>query len=217
MNQLRQKLQINNPGAISRSAVAQIKLQTGTYSSEGEIFDNAYRDTEVIDSTILTYNFFVNGPNRQFQLAAAGNKTRADTNYVGGELPNNQNFEIKAIKGFYKPYAAKTEAQWENLVNFLENGELNFKIDGKDTLLNISLQELFAINLPQVITPAVAGDNSRTQATNIIKSAYPLNISIPIAAQTTWQIEVRSWITPSTDLDNDKLMLVCQGPLQRLS
>lgn len=198
---------------MSRTAKAQIKLMQGTYSSEGEIRDWTYYDTERLNSTVSQYTYFVNGVGSPY-ADNSSNKTRADTNIITKGIPNAQNFEIKAMKVIYKPLEIRTEAEMVAMMTLLQNMYFDFKIANKDNTIELNLLDMMGLNFPVTQAAAVVGQNP---IRSVVTKAYPLNVSIPLAAVTTYRGILTAASAVPAELVGDKLMICLQGYLQSLS
>lgn len=199
----------------SRTAAAQGRLQQGTYSAAGEILDYVLYDSQQLDSGILQHRFFIQGLGKPMSTGVI--KTLADSNVISEGMPQGQKFTIKAIKVFYKPLEIRINAEIQAIVTMIGKTVVTFKINGKDIILQMTLQELMGNNFPVVLVPTVAGDNVNDHQLSIIRTAYPINIPIVLSALTHYEILLEHMVAPSNTLDDDIIMISLQGALERLA
>ena len=205
------------PNLVSDTARAQNKLMQGTHSASGEVMDYSYYDSQSLLSTALEHRFFTQGVGKPFTVAAVGNKSLADSNVKSDGIPNGQRFTVKAIKLFYWCHALAANAIIQNIIDLYYRTVIQFKIDGKDDVLTLTLQELAGLNFSVINVPTVAGDQIGTHQTNIIRSAYPLNVPIVLASLTRYEIVMTHTAAPAAGLDTDRIKISLQGLLERLS
>ena len=197
----------------SKTAIAQEKMMQGTYNTQGEIRDWTYYDTQRINSTTLSHSFFTDGIGSPFSDGSA-NKTFADTNIITKGMPNAQNFNIKAIKVIYKPDEVRVETEMVAIFDLLAETTFSFKIANKDNTLELNMLDLMGINFGVTQAAAVLG---QSPVRSIVSKAYPLNISIPVSALTTYRANVQHHAAPAAGIVGDKIQISLQGFLQSLS
>lgn len=196
---------------------AQRRLEQGTYRAGGDALDFTFWDTQSLLSTALEHRYFIQGVGKPFTVAAVGNKTLADSNILSEGIPNGQRFTIKAFKVLYASHALTNNAGIQAIMALTNNTVLTFKIDGKDKVLELKLSDIMSMNFNVVNVPTVAGDNVADHNYTIIRSAYPLNIHICLAANTRYEMIMQHLVAPAAALDTDKLTICMQGLYERLS
>ena len=199
----------------SRTSNAQAELASGTYMAVGEKLDWSYYDTQILQVANLSHTYMTQGVGKPFTTGAI--KTIADSNILSENLPEGLKFTIKAIKIFYLSAITKTSAALLEWFQLMHQGVLTFKIANKDAIWQTTLAEAISLNTAIIHHPAVAGDNDTNGQMNIIRSAYPINVDIVIAARTNWKILLEHTVAPGATVANDRLKISCQGILERLS
>lgn len=199
---------------MSTTAKAQIRLQQGTYSSDGEILDFTYYDSQRLAAAVLEHNYFINGVGEAFSDGGAVVKNFSDVNFPGRGMPAAQNFEVKAIGLVYRADEVRTEAEMVNIVDMLKNSKFSFVIGNKAPVLELNLLDLCGNSFAVVkAAAAVADDHIRS----MVRTRYPLNISIPLAGNTKFQCTIQHAVATAAGIAGDKILIALQGVLQRLS
>lgn len=199
---------------MSQTAKAQIRLQQGTYSSDGEILDYCYYDSQRLAAAVFEHSYFINGVGEMFSDGGAVVKNFSDVNFPGRGMPAAQNFEVRAIGLIYRPDEVRTEAEMVNIVDMLKNSKFSFFIGNKAPVLELPLLDLAGNSFPVVkAAAAVADDHMRS----MVRTRYPLNISIPLAGNTKFHCLLQHSVAVAAGIAADKLTICLQGVLQRLS
>jgi hypothetical protein len=183
-------------------------LKKGTYSIYGEKIDWSYYDTETISNSVSSISLFT--------VPEAGTKTKDLTNMsAAGQIPTGQHFTIKAIKMMYKAVSGWTSAEIEKWYALLAGSTMEFKIQGKDSQLVLTLQELLGACSLLSIIPAA------TYNLPIIlpryHGIYPLNNPIVLAEQTQFSVKITHTAAPAAALAGDLLKISLNGILKRRS
>lgn len=199
---------------MSQTAKAQIRLQQGTYSSDGEILDFCYYDSQRLAAAVFEHNYFINGVGEAFSDGGAVVKNFSDVNFPGRGMPAAQNFEVKAIGLIYRPMEVRVEVEMVNIATLLSNSKFSFFIGNKAPVLELPLLDLCGNAFPVVKAAAVVADD---HIRSVVRTRYPLNISIPLAGNTKFNILIQHSVASDATLAGDKIMICLQGVLQRLS
>jgi len=199
---------------MSKTAQAQIRLQNGTYSSEGEILDYTYYDSQRLAAAVLEHRYFITGDGEAFSDGGAVVKNFADVNFSGRGMPASQNFEVRAIKLIYRPLEVRTEAELVLTVNALRDAKFSFIIGNKAPVLELNLLDLSGNAFPIIPAAAAVGVG---HIRSVVKTAYPLNVPITLAGNTKFHCLIQHSAATDAGLAGDKIMICLQGILQRLS
>lgn len=200
----------------SKTSVAQLRLQQGTYSNVGQRLDFVYYDTQVIDNTITDHTFFTEGNGRTF--TAGGAKTIADANFNQSGIPQGTAFDVKYLamayirKGGVIPIADVNAIQ-----QMLAETVITFRIENIDRIFQTTLQDLAGLNFALAMQEAAATDFLDHTIGSVAWKWYKLDIPIPLAALVSYRIEMQHAVAPSANLNNDKIKLLMRGELKRLS
>jgi hypothetical protein len=182
------------------------------------LLDYVLYDSQKLANGTNEHTFFVEGKGKPFTVG--GNKTLADSNVVATSIPNNQRLKVYAIKTLIVPPQAHdpmSESVYADLVDMLTSTTVTWRVEGKDRLLQMTLQEMLGDNYPITILPSVAGDNINTNTLNMIRTAYPLNVPIPLAALTIFQGDMVHQAGVAATLDDYKVKFSLQGKFERLA
>jgi len=202
-------------GAEQRTEAAQAELSSGTYMAVGERLDWSYWDTQILAVANTTHFYFTQGTGKPFTTGAI--KTMADSNILSENLPEGLKFTIKAFKLFYLSTTTKSDAGVLDLYTMLSQAVLSLKIANKDTIWQTTLSDLFGINLGMTHTPTVPANNINDFAQVNVRASMPVNVDIVIAARTNWKMILEHTVAVAATIATDRLRIVAQGILQRLS
>lgn len=202
-------------GAEQRTEAAQAELSSGTYMAVGERLDWSYWDTQILAVANLQHFYFTQGTGKPFTTGAI--KTMADSNILSENLPEGLKFTIKALKLFYLSTTTKANAGVLDLYTMFSQAVLSLKIANKDTIWQTTLSDMFGVNLGITHTPTVPGDSVEDFAQVNIRASMPINVDIVIAARTNWKMILDHTVAPAASIATDRLRIVAQGILQRLS
>jgi len=182
------------------------KLRQGTYDpASGQIRWWTYYDRAIMAAATLEHTYFA-VPKGQ------GGKTLADTNMPNAALmPQGHNFEIHAIEAFYVADGAKTQAEYQNVIDMMRDTYLQFEIEALANQLQLPIQVLFGNPMPQVVTGAAAGDQVTSRAQ--YKGMWELPVPIVLAAETSWRITMTHTVAVNASLADDELMISLVGAL----
>lgn len=186
--------------------------QRGTYSALGERIDWTYYDFAKIDGTtpVLVHRLFAQG--------LATGKTLDQTNMTtSGIIPQGQKLKVFNIKCFYTSRSVKATADLQSLYTMIDTTTFEFKIPGKDSLGTWKLNEMLGLPVMFALTPSVAGDNIPLSSIGRYHGIFPLNVPIPLAALTPFEVKITHHATPATALDNDVFTVGLNGILLRAS
>jgi hypothetical protein len=196
-------------------------LRKGTYSQGGEKIVFSYYDTCFIVASSTTAMHFFQSAQGQIANNGSTTKTLQHTNTsLGGQIPRGQKMRIDSIKMLYTAVAAFSAATILAWYKFLADTTLEFLINGKDSLLTITLQEV--LGPAALIIPTVASSTGTELQARIIlprfHGIYPLSTPIVLAEQTNFEIRVTPQVaTAATGMTGDYLKLCINGMLKRLS
>ena len=193
-------------------------LQRGTHSAFGEVLDWEYYDSFNVSATLAI---------NMFQLALGQGstpKTLDLTNMtVNGQIPTGQRFTIHRIKMHFISQSSYWASGGTTIVqkwyNLLTKSTFEFKIPGKDSLLNGTLNQILGACTLVADVPTVSGDSIP-----IIKpryhGIYPLNKPIILAEQTPFSFNVVHQTAPDSTLygtTGDLIKIILSGVLERKS
>lgn len=187
----------------------QDQLRQGTVDpSSGNKLWWSYYDRIIFAAATLNHVFF-SAP------LGTGGKGLSDTNWkIANVLPDNEKFTIYALEFFFIPDAAKTQAQYQNLVDVLGQSYIDFYINGKSSQLLLPLIQAFGLSFPLIVTPVAAGDTQTARSS--VKGAFELPVPIVLAANTSLNVRYTLTTAGNASLDGDKLYLACVGTLEYL-
>ena len=183
-------------------------INKGTFNPQtGQGLWWSYYDRAILLSTTLIH--------RLFTEKLGGVKTLADTNFpAAGEMPSSQKQTIMAIEIWMYFAAAFTQALYQNFIDMCRNTTLTFTITNKSPQLQIPLTQAFGLNVPNVITGGVVGDQGTIQ--NTVNNVFELPIPIVLQAQTPFSVDIEHHTAPSANIDAMKIYVANVGPLETL-
>lgn len=191
-------------------------LERGTFMKGGERLDWTLYDSASLVSTSTTYRFFTNAE------GSSATKTQNITNATaGGQIPTNQRLHVNHIKLMYhgaaSMIAAQTpEANLKYIYNFIANSVLQIKIPGKDSILTLTLQEMFGTCMLLPLVPTVSFNVPLIEPR--FHGIFPLNKKIILSAQTNYFVQVDCYnSSPNAALNGDMLRIGLNGILERRS
>lgn len=186
------------------------KLGQGTYGTEGEKLRWSYYDRMLVSATVLTQRLFT------IPLGQAG-KTLADTNLtVAGQIPQGQQLHVNEIFVMYKSAATKATTNVQMIYDMFEQSTLSIKLQNKDAMLQVTLQEVLGASSLIALTPTAAGDNIPLIQPKY-HGIYPISPMIVLAALTPFEITIQHHTAPNAALANDVLKVALRGTLFRAS
>lgn len=187
------------------------KLGQGTYGTEGEKLRWTYYDRMLVVGAV---------PNTQrlFTIPLGqGGKTLADTNLtVAGMIPQGQQLQVQEILVMYKSAATKATTNVQMFYDIMEQTTVSVKLQNKESMLQVTLQELMGAATLFALTPTAAGDNIP-----LIQPKYhgifPVRPMIILAAMTPFEVTVQHHVAPNAALANDVIKIGLRGTLYRVS
>lgn len=189
------------------------KLEEGTYNTdEGALLWWNYYDTNTLAVASQTYNFFAvpkggGGPPP---------KDLAQTNFpAANQMPQAQNLEIKAFELFYIPSAAKTQAQYQLVLDSLRNAWFEFNIFNSAASVQIPLTQFFGATMPLVVTGGAVGDQAFGRAQ--YNGTWETPVEIVLAAKANFECKIEFNAAVDASLADDRLQLSMVGGLVRLN
>lgn len=184
------------------------RLMRGTYGAGGEVLDWCYYDSFVLANTTLVHRLFT------VPLGQAG-KTLDRTNMtVAGQIPNGQNFAVRAIQAWYTTVNALATADVQSLYTFLRSCTVEIILPGKDVMGQWTLQQIMGMATAAAMVPSVAGDNIPLN-TPRYHGILPLNTPLVLAALTPFELRCTCQVASAAALDGDFAYLGLVGTLQR--
>lgn len=187
-------------------------LTTGTRSETTlRLLDWTYYDRMSLLSTVLQ--------NRFFTVGLGGTKTLDQTNMKNnGQIPTGERLTTHRLKAFIVSPSALGTAAIQSLYTMLAKTTIEVKISGADSILTITLQELFGITSLVAVTPTAAGDNIPVGfAFPRFHGIYPLNKPITWAQNENVEVLLTHQVAPAAGLDGTLLSIGLNGILERKS
>ena len=179
-----------------------INLQQGTYGRAIEKLDWSYYDSFPVNPAIQEQKLFVVNTTQ---------KTLDQSNYPGnGQLPQGQEFLIRAIKVQYVSITTKAGVDINSLYSLLSTTTLQFTIQGKASQYTKTLLEIIGLPLAFHVSGA-----EFSQSYGRFVGIDPLNVKIKIAAQTNFEVTLNHWTAPAAALLNDRVRIILSGILNR--
>jgi hypothetical protein len=185
-------------------------LSTGTRSETTlRLLDWTYYDSMSFLSTVLQ--------NRFFTVGLGGTKTLDQTNMKNnGQIPTGERLTTHRLKGFITTAATLGTTAIQMLYTTLTRTTIEVKISGADSILTITLQELFGLTSLVAITPTTAGDNLPFPQPRF-HGIYPLNKPITWAQNENVEVLLTHQVAPNAALDGVILKIGLNGILERRS
>jgi len=180
-------------------------LQSGTYAgTSGELRPWSYYDEITLATGQTNVNIFENAQ-----------KTISQSNTEGRSISQGSHYAFDAVKAFYVPAAAKTQANYISIASFLSSARLIMEIDNKPNSFEFKLIEIFGENFPMVITGAVAGDQVTSRS--LIPGSRPLFGLIVLAALTGYRVRIESSVAAPAAVNGDRLLIHFVGAKKSLN
>jgi hypothetical protein len=187
-------------------------LTKGTRSENTlRLLDWTYYDSMSCLSTVLQ--------NRFFTVGLGGTKTLDQTNMKNnGQIPTGERLTTHRLKAFITTATALGTAAVQNLYTMLTKTTVEVKISGADSVLTITLQELFGLTSLVALTPTAAGDNiPLALAQPRFHGIFPLNKPIIWAQNENVEVLLTHQVAPAAALDGVIIKLGLNGILERKS
>ena len=185
------------------------RLEQGTYNeNEGEILWWSYYDRVTLAAATLSHSFFTTP-------LGQGGKTLAMTNFPSAnQMPQAQNFEVRALEMYYVPDAAKAHADIQLVLDAFATAYLEFNITNKSAQLQIPLTQLMGSAMPMIALGAGAGDQwtARSQYSGV----WETPIEIVLSAKTNFNVDIVFTAAHNASLDGDFIYISLLGGLIRL-
>jgi hypothetical protein len=186
------------PGGLQR-------LQRGTYSDRGDRNGWTYWDAITLNHVASYF--------RMFQLAWSGTKTRDLTNMkTAGQIPANQNFQVRSISVQYIAAAARTTLV--PIHKLLAETVCEIIINGKDASYQKTLAQMLGLSF--LVENATGAANIVTQPfVDTIKQADKLSVPITLAANVPFEVDLTCTVPNAAALDGDIIKIGLNGMLLR--
>lgn len=177
------------------------QFQKGTYGGNAELLSYSLYDTAQIKSTQTGYTFY-SVPAGAVDPSTSTVKKSDKTNVTGngGVMPQGQHFEAHELRIFIRSAAAFNSETYAKLLDLIGNTTIRFKIQGKDNVLLLNLQEVLGNAFMSEVVATTAGNNLYPMNAKF-SGSYILNIPITLAALTNYGIEMEHWTAPDATLD----------------
>ena len=189
-------------------------IEIKTYSQSGDIFDNTFFDTAVLDTANVQYDLF--------STPLSATKKQDLTNMTDpGQFPTGLQFQTQQIG--IRIYQAttpltvlKTGLFLGGLFQAMSKASLTFNIIGKQNLGSWPLSEFLGItNL--VTTPVTAGDSDNAGLSNYVpvwkKLRYPINLDQRVRFSVSLQFFNVAGLT--SDVAGFAIQVLLKGTEQR--
>lgn len=187
-----------------------------TYSRIGDKLDWGYYDTLVLAAAGTEFSMFqvgIGGLN-----AAGAVKVISDTNLpASGQIPNGQNFHVRAIRCEFISHAAKATADINTFYTWLSTATLRIFVPGKDAMFSTHITEILGIPLLLNVTPTAAGDNLLIMSQGRYTGVRPLNVPLVLEEQTSIEVRINTPAVAGAALVGDFLRVYLLGVLVRAS
>jgi len=180
-------------------------LQTGTYAgSGGELRPWSYYDQITLATGQLNIDMFNDS-----------SKNLSESNTEGRSIPQGSHYAFDAVKCFYVPVGAKTQAEFTAIMDWLSSARLIMEIDNKPNSFEYKLLEIFGESLPMVVSGAVAGDQLSTRS--LVQGSRPLFGLVVLASLTGYKVRIESTVAVPAGANDDKLLVHFVGAKKSLN
>jgi len=181
---------------------AQQLLEQGTYNNLfGQILEYTLYDRFFMLSTVLSTRLFAD--------PVGAGRTLADTNMdVGGQIPSAINHTAYILRINYYPSIVITGAQELLRHTNFRNSTLEINVAGKSRQGIWALDEIMMNPFPVVNTAAEAGTGT---GRGYWVGEKVLNIEVPLASLTSFDVTVIHHTAPDANLDNDMFRVMLVG------
>lgn len=188
---------------LSRGTRSQVTLRE---------LDWSYYDTMAIDHTKLQTTMFSVG-------RSGSTKTLDQTNMkLNSMVPTGERMTVQRVKVFLTGIADLATAKACKLFDLLKKTTFELKIAGSDSILTLTLQELFgiAVNIPQNVEVAAGVyPNPQLLSQGRFHGIYPLNRPVIFAEQETIEVLITHNLTVDAALDGILFQVSLNGILER--
>lgn len=178
------------------------ELQSGTYEvgkgAVGEIRPWSYYDEVTLATGNLNLTLFADA------LGTNG-KTLSQTNSLGRSIPQGTHLAFDAVKLFYIPAAAKSQAEYVAIITWMANARLVLGIDNKSDMFQYKLIEIFGEALPMIISGAAAGDQITSRS--LTPGSRALFGLIILAALTGYTVQIQSVVAAPAAVNGDRIIV----------
>jgi hypothetical protein len=189
------------------------RLQRGTQSATGEVFDHELYDTIVLATATTQHLLFVTGLGQ-----GATPKTLELTNFEGsGVMPQGQRLRVNAVTAQYLGKKAGATADVDYLYDLLATTTVTIEIQGKQYIYRKPLARILGLPILKQFTPTAAGDNLLISSFGTGRGIDRLQIPITLAALSQFKVYVELWTAANTALDGDRIRIGLAGVMERLS
>lgn len=183
-------------------------LESGTYEPGAlEYLWWEYYDRIILLNATAPNNYrFFSIPEGQ------GGKDRSDTNWQNAnQLSNSERMAVMYLCFYYIPYEARTQAEYQKILDLFKTAYFTFKIQDKGTIIEFPLCVAFGTHSPLLVLSAPnAGDQLMSR--QVWNGCYELGIEIPLNSSVTINVSITFAAATDADLDNDKIFLSLVGP-----
>ena len=185
------------------------RLEAGTYNeAEGEILWWPYYDAVDLATGGTDYSFF------STPLGQAGKKLDVTNFPAANQMPQAQNFEVRAIEMYYIPSAAKSIAELQEIQDAFKEGYFLFGIQNKADQLQLPLTQFMGASFPLHVTGGTAGDQLTSRSR--YNGVWETPVEIILAAKVNFNCEIKFTTGLNAALNGDRILISLVGGLIRL-
>jgi len=192
---------------VTKSALR--RLEEGTYNTdEGALLWWNYYDTATLATGDLEKGLF--------SEPKGNGKGGHLTNWpAANQMPQAQNFEVKAFEFYYIPAIQLTQAAYIAMINTLKDAFFSFKIFNSAPSIQIPLIQALGATLPAIVTGGAVGDQvvNRSQFNGV----WETPIEIVLAAKANIECNIALATAVPATMNNDRIIVAMVGGLVRLN
>lgn len=178
-------------------------LNPHLFNAEGDRIDYTIYDRLELDNASgpIEREFFSQGVNEDDPVTGT-RKTKADTNFRGGLIPEGQSFGTFIFRFLFESENILTEAQKLAFNSWVHTTVMEFNIESKNEYGTWKLTELFGNTNDTIVTAGATGQ-AASDGRAIYSGMKVLNLAIPLPRLTDVHMNMIQYAASPGDNDGD--------------